>query len=121
MGLGEAVRVAGVGCRRGVSAEEVLAAVAAACGGAPDALAVVPAKAGEPGVVEAARRLGVPLLVGAVGDGRLATCSAASLAATGVGSAAEAAALAGAGGAARLLAPRLVAGRVTCAVAEGTG
>ena len=29
MGLGEAVRVAGIGCRRGVTADEVLAAVAA--------------------------------------------------------------------------------------------
>ena len=68
VGLGEAVRVAGIGCRRGVSAEEVMAAVAAV-GGAVDALAVVGAKAAEPGVVAAAARLGVPL-TGRGGAGR---------------------------------------------------
>ena len=56
VGLGEAVRVAGIGCRRGVSAEEVLAAVAAV--GGADVMAVVRAKAEEPGVVEAAARSG---------------------------------------------------------------
>ena len=48
VGLGEAVRVAGIGCRRGVSAEEVMAAVAAA-GGAVDALAVVAGEGGGAG------------------------------------------------------------------------
>ena len=74
----------------------MLAAVAAA-GGAVDALAVVGAKAAEPGVVAAAARLGVPLRGGGAGRGRRLTRSAASVAATGVGSASEAAALAAAG------------------------
>lgn len=121
MVLGEAVRVAGLGSRRGVSAGEVLAAVEAALGpsGAPlDALAVLPAKAAEPGIAEAARHLGLPLLVAeAAEDRRLATRSAASRSATGAGSASEAAALGAAGPAARLLGPRIVAGRVTCAIA----
>ena len=70
MGLGEAVTVAGIGCRRGVSVAAVLAAVEAARGGRRlDALATVPAKRGEPALAEAARRLGLPLLVGAVADG----------------------------------------------------
>ena len=70
MGVGEAVTVAGIGCRRGVSVAAVLAAVEAARGGRRlDALATVPAKRGEPALAEAARRLGLPLLVGAVADG----------------------------------------------------
>jgi cobalt-precorrin 5A hydrolase len=123
MGLGEAVRVAGIGCRRGVSAAEVLAAVDAACGAAGgialDALAAVRAKAGEPALAEAAALRGLPLRIAeeGVADGRLATRSAASLAATGTGSASEAAALAVAGPEARLLGPRLGVGRVTCAIA----
>ena len=120
MGLGEAVTVAGIGCRRGVSVAEVLAALDAACAGLEvDAVAVLPAKAGEAAVGEAAALRGWPLRVaeGAVAEARLATRSAASLRATGTGSASEAAALAVAGPAARLVGPRLVVGRVTCAVA----
>lgn len=117
------MRVAGIGSRRGVSAEEVIAAVEAAYralgGGAPDALAALPAKAAEPGIADAARRLGVPLLVAdPVAEDRLVTRSAASRAATGSACASEAAALGAAGAAGRLLGPRLVAGRVTCAIAE---
>lgn len=115
------MRVAGLGSRRGVTAAEVLAAVAAARAafGAPlDALATLPAKAAEPGIAEAARRLGLPLLVAdAAPEDRLATRSEASRAATGAGSASEAAALGAAGPSARLLGPRIVAGRVTCAIA----
>ncbi len=129
MVVGEAVRVAGIGSRRGVSASEVLAAVEAAragAGGTLDALAVLPAKAAEPGIAEAARRLGLPLVVAdpprdAEPDARLATHSAASRAATGAGSASEAAALAAAGPSARLAGPRIVAGRVTCAIAIAEG
>jgi cobalt-precorrin 5A hydrolase len=119
--VGEAVTVAGIGSRRGVSAAEVIAAVAAAraaCGRAPEALAVLAAKAGETGIVEAARRLGLPLLVAdAAPEARLATRSAASLAAAGAGSASEAAALGAVGPAARLAGPRVAVGRVTCAFA----
>jgi len=124
MGLDETMTVAGIGCRRGVAAEEVLAAVAAAraAHGAPrlDALATLPAKAGEPGIAAAARALGLPLVAApAAGDARLLTRSRASAAATGTGSASEAAALGAAGPGARLLGPRLALGRVTCAIAAG--
>lgn len=117
--------VAGIGCRRGVDAAEVIAAVAAARAAHAvaglEALATV--KRGEPALAEAARRLGLPLLVVApesdpgADDPRLLTRSAASRAATGTGSASEAAALAAAGPGARLLGPRLAVGRVTCAIA----
>lgn len=115
------MRVAGLGSRRGVDAGEVIAAVKAALsasGGTLDALAVLPAKAAEPGIVEAARRLGLPLVIAdAATDDRLATRSDASRGATGTPSASEAAALGAAGASARLLGPRIVAGRVTCAIA----
>jgi cobalt-precorrin 5A hydrolase len=114
MGLGEAVRVAGIGCRKGVTADEVLAAVAAA--GGAEVFAVVAAKAEEAGVVEAAARAGVPLRVAAGADLSV-TRSVASAAATGSGSASEAAAKAVDGDGPRLLRPRMVVGRVTCAVA----
>ena len=58
--------VVGVGASRGVTADEVLALVASALEGlAPQSvccLATVDAKAGERGIVEAAARLGVPLV-----------------------------------------------------------
>ncbi|MFK8845888.1 cobalamin biosynthesis protein [Streptomyces sp. Ac-502] len=99
------VLVVGVGARRGVRATEVLALVKdtlAAVGmtpGAITALATVDTKAAEPGLAEAAERLGVPLL--AYPAAVLAAVpvphpSAAALAATGTPSVAEAAALAGA-------------------------
>jgi cobalt-precorrin 5A hydrolase len=126
MGLGEAVTVAGIGCRRGVGAEEVLAAVAAArvavAVGGRDGLATVPGKGDEAGIAAAAARLGLPLVVVApAGDAAVLTESRASRAATGAGSASEAAALAAAGPGARLLGPRLAVGRVTCAIAVGAG
>lgn len=113
--------VAGLGCRRGATAEAALAALAAARAAFGskriDALAALPLKSGEAGLIEAARRLGLPLLIVAAGPAPVLTCSAASLAAAGTGSAAEAAALAAAGPGARLLGPRIVLGPVTCAIA----
>ena len=125
MGLGETVTVAGLGCRRGVTAVEILAAIdaARAAHGTPalDALATVPAKRDEPALADAAGQLGLPLLVVApAADDCLYTRSAASRTATGAGSASEAAALAAAGPGGRLLGPRLVVGPVTCALAVGT-
>ncbi|MBB5224026.1 cobalt-precorrin 5A hydrolase [Amaricoccus macauensis] len=115
------MRVAGLGSQRGVTAAEVIAAVEAAlpaAGGPLDALAVLPAKASEPGIAEAARRLRLPLVITeAATETRLASHSDASIAATGAGSASEAAALGAAGPSARLLGPRIVTGRVTCAIA----
>ncbi len=66
------MRVAGIGCRGGASGVEVLAAIRAANGAANgagrlDALATIPAKAGEPGVAAAARALALPLVIAATG------------------------------------------------------
>jgi len=58
---------AGIGCRRGVRAEEILQAIANAfnrCGRRPESLksmATISAKEGEEGLLQAARFLGVPL------------------------------------------------------------
>ncbi|MFD3354674.1 cobalamin biosynthesis protein [Streptomyces fradiae] len=98
--------VVGVGARRGVTAREVcdlVAAVLREAGRGPGdvvALATVAAKAGEPGLVEAAARLGVPLRAhpaDVLARVRVPHPSDAALAATGTPSVAEAAALAEAG------------------------
>ena len=127
MELDEAVIVAGFGCRKDAGVAEVLAAyraALAACGvAAADALATSADKARERGLRDAAAALGRPLW----GITRRAleaaaphavTRSDASLAATGLPSLAETAALGGCGPGARLYAPRLVCGRVTCALAH---
>lgn len=123
--------VAGIGCRKGVSCAEVLTAIDAALGAHGlsrvdlQAVAALAQKQAEPALAEAARALGLPLLAAcAKGEGvhaGLLTHSDASLAATGFGSAAEAAALAAAGPGARLLGPRLAIGPVTCAIATNGG
>jgi len=129
MALGEAVIVAGIGCRKGAAAEQIGAAIAAAlarCGLAADALnllATSRAKGGEPGIRGAASTLGLPLIVVEqcaleTAGARTATKSPRVLAQTGVPSLAEAAALAAAGPAGRLLAPRVAVGPATCALAQ---
>jgi cobalt-precorrin 5A hydrolase len=121
--------VAGIGCRKGASASEIGAAISAAltrAGLQHDALDVIAApamKAGEPGIAAAATRLGVPLVLVPQADleaagARTATRSARVVALMGVPSAAEAAALAAGGPAARLLAPRTAVGPATCALAD---
>jgi cobalt-precorrin 5A hydrolase len=88
------------------------------------ALATLAEKAGEPGLVEAARRLALPIIpcsreaMREVAD-RIVTRSARALAAVGLPSVAEAAALIAAGASSRLLLPRVTAARATCAIAEG--
>ncbi|PRH79679.1 hypothetical protein C6N75_08240, partial [Streptomyces solincola] len=125
----------GVGARRGVAAGEVLELLGEvlADAGLPPAgvvaLATAEEKAGEPGIVAAAARLGVPLAARPARElARIAvpTPSPAALAALGTPSVAEAAALAAAGALGgppepELLVPRRVSGtgRVTCAVARG--
>lgn len=117
--------VAGIGCRNGVAAAEVLAAVEAALAAhgldpvALSALATTAFKRDEKGIAAAARRLGLPLLVveDEASDGTL-TRSDLSLAVAGSPSVSECAALGAAGGNARLLGPRLALGPVTCAIAE---
>jgi len=119
--------VAGIGCRRGIAAEAVRDAVAAALRGAGrdvlHRLATIPRRADEPGLREAARALGADFAI--PGDAALhaaaplcLTRSEHALALTGLPSVAECAALAGAGPGARLLGPRLILGGVTCALAE---
>ena len=117
----------GVGCRAGVSGEAIAALVrrALAESGAPEGerrLYTLTAKAGEPGIAEAAQLVGaklIPLPIEALEAeaARVLTRSAAVQSRFGVPAVAEAAALAGAGAGGRLLAPRLAADGATCAVA----
>jgi cobalt-precorrin 5A hydrolase len=121
--------VAGVGCRRGASASDVEAAIRAALAragaslAALGAIATTAAKQSEFGIAAAAKKLGVKLVFVAEADlqtvaHRTETRSERVLALTGVPSVAEAAALAAAGPAARLIGPRLVVGSATCAIAR---
>jgi cobalamin biosynthesis protein CbiG len=120
--------VAGIGCRRDAPAEQVEAAVAAALREAGreardlSVIATLDSKAAEPGIVAAARRLGLRVATVAQQDAAaqaVPTDSTASREATGLGSVAEAAALAAAGPGARLLGRRQASGAATCALAEG--
>ncbi|MFG2935584.1 precorrin-3B C(17)-methyltransferase [Streptomyces sp. NPDC048282] len=118
--------VVGVGASKGAPVEEVLTLIEAAvrdAGLSPRSiaeLATVDAKAGEPGIVEAAARLGVPLVTHSaeeLAEVRVPNPSDAPLAAVGTPSVAEAAALLGGG---ELLVPKRKSdGRpamATCAV-----
>jgi cobalt-precorrin 5A hydrolase len=129
--VGEAVIVAGIGCRRGASAADVAAVINAALARAAlkldalGAIATSAVKGGEPGIVATAASLGLPLVLVpqadlAAADARTATRSERVLALTGVASLAEAAALAAGGPKARLLAPRIAVGGAACALA-GSG
>ncbi len=121
--------VAGVGCRKGTSAREIGAAIDAALsrgGLRTDALDVIAApamKSAEAGIAAAANELGVPLVLVPQAEleaagARTVTRSERVVALMGVPSAAEAAALAAAGPAARLVAPRTAVGPATCALAR---
>ena len=117
----------GVGCRGGVAGEAIaaLALRALAETGAPEGerrMFTLAAKVGEPGLIEAARLLGVPLMPLALEAleaqaERIVTPSAAARKRFGAPNIAEAAALAGAGQGGRLLSPRLKANGATCAIA----
>ncbi len=120
--------VAGVGCRKGVRAADIEAAIAAAFDRAGIAasqlrlIATSAAKGGEPGIVAAASAIGVPLALIPLGDLaaagiRATTRSERVMALAGVPSVAEAAALAAGGPDARLIAPRIAVGPATCALA----
>lgn len=170
--------VAGIGSRKGVSANEVFSAIEAALAGhglavdALSALATTGFKRDEAGILLAAQRLRLPLIVvetaeeertspppGSEGedwrqDGEAAlfcetheengassapsspqrggsgrhgaqtttpTCSRISQAVAGTPSVSETAAFAAAGPGGRLLGPRIVVGRVTCAIAVREG
>jgi cobalt-precorrin 5A hydrolase len=130
--LGEAVIVAGIGCRKGAKAEEIEAAIEAALerAGRPlarlDLMATASAKRDEEGLIAAAKARGIRLIFVDQADleiasARGATWSRRVLALAGVPSVAEAAALAAAGSKARLILPRIVVGPVTCALASDEG
>ncbi|SFG37657.1 cobalamin biosynthesis protein [Methylobacterium gossipiicola] len=128
MGLDEAVTggvVAGIGFRRATAADEILALVARALVPQPlplGCLVTAADRADEPAIRAAAAALRVPLIgvpaedLIAVDD-RVVTRSARITATRGVGSVAEAAALAAAGPGATLLGPRIASAGATCALA----
>ncbi len=129
MDMGEAVIVAGFGFRRGASGAEIVAALDAAlarCARTRQAVAALATsleKSIETGMAEAGQELGLDVLAVDAGKlkavvARTLTRSERSLAATGLPSVSEAAALAAAGDGARLLGARLAVGSVTCALAE---
>ncbi|MEU0243819.1 precorrin-3B C(17)-methyltransferase [Streptomyces sp. NPDC006235] len=119
--------VVGAGASKGAPVEEVLGLIEGAlreaglCAASVAELATVDAKAGEPGLVEAARRLGVPLVTYSAGE--LAAVdvpnpSDAPLAAVGTPSVAEASALLRGG---ELLVPKRKSAMATCAVVRRPG
>jgi cobalt-precorrin 5A hydrolase len=128
MDVDQAMIVAGVGCRKGVRAADIEAAIMGAfdrAGVAASALCLIAtsaAKGGEPGIALAASSIGVPLVLIPQSDlaaagMRATTRSERVIALTGVPSVAEAAALAAAGPDARLIVPRIAVGPATCALA----
>lgn len=121
--------VAGIGCRRGASADQIEAAIAAALarvGLEEDRVAMIATaamKGGERGIMDAAAARGVPLVLVPQNDleaagARTLTHSERVVAIIGVPSLAEAAALAAGGDSARLIAPRIAVGSATCALAQ---
>jgi len=124
--------VAGVGCRREASADEIEQVVRMALGifqlpaERLDAIATESAKASEPAFPEAARRLSVKLMACTIDDldrvaGRVLSPSKLVLETKGVPSIAEAAALVVAGRNGRLLGTRVATAQATCAIAIGDG
>lgn len=124
--------VAGVGCRRGTTADELERVVRLALGlfDLPaerlQSIATESEKATEPAFLEAARRLSVRLVACTVLDldrvaGQVLTVSKLVLEAKGLPSIAEASAIVAAGRNARLLGARVATERATCAIATGEG
>lgn len=121
----------GIGCRRGATVTDIEAAIDAARHNAKckEAIAIVATEASklsEPGLREAAHRLGAALIgydidALATKQGEVLTNSAAAQRHKGVASVSEAAALLAAGPNARLLAPRVAVATATCALAIGDG
>jgi cobalt-precorrin 5A hydrolase len=121
--------VAGLGCRKDCDAGEILRLVEQALAqtaqprSALSALAAPAFKAEAAGPREAAKALGLPLLLISddalkAAEPRSVTPSAAALKATGHASVAESAALAAAGEGATLLLPRIKGPSATCALAK---
>jgi cobalt-precorrin 5A hydrolase len=127
MGVGEAMIIAGIGCRKGASKEEVNAAIAAALEQAGCAreelvlMATSDGKGDEPGIIAAAAARGVRLVLARPAEleaagARTQSSSPRVKALAGVPSVAEAAALFAGGPKAELLGPRIAVGPVTCAL-----
>lgn len=120
---------AGLGCRHGVSAEAVIDLLEEAIsrvGTRPSLLAIPDFKRDEPGLFEAAQRLGLTLLRVSnaalrAEQPRCVTFSERAEAAVGVRSVAEACALASVGPQGRLILERIAGAGVTCAFAEEHG
>lgn len=121
--------IAGIGCKTGISAEAIdaLLSEASRCGaGTVMVLAVPDFRSNEPGITEAATKLGLPIIwiarAALKGEqGRCQTRSARAAAEVGLSCVAEAAALVAAGPDSRLVMPRIAGAGVTCALAEGAG
>ena len=124
--------VAGIGCGREASSEDIVSLIAVALSNFGiarenlNAIATESSKADERGIISAARSLSIPLLRCPVADlGRVAdqvlTRSLRVQEIKGVPSIAEASALVAAGPNARLLGARVAANKVTCAIAVGEG
>ncbi|BAF89941.1 cobalamin biosynthesis protein [Azorhizobium caulinodans ORS 571] len=120
---------AGIGSKRGVTAQDVLAAIDAALERVHlsredlKVIATPAVKGGEAGIAEAAALLGLPLVLIPQGQleamaERTQTHSERVVALLRIPSAAETAALAACGLNAHLLGPRLALGSVTCALAR---
>lgn len=122
----------GIGCRRDAPAADIEAAIgqalAVAMLGIDDVsvIATEQAKSEQASIVEAARRLGRPLIGIAVSElakvsDLVVTRSARVQDLKGVPSVAETAALAAVGAGARLIVPRVANATAACAVARGDG
>ncbi|MGO8800045.1 MAG: cobalamin biosynthesis protein [Roseiarcus sp.] len=121
----------GIGCRSGAAKETILTIVRDVLArvqtpGETARLFSIDRKRGEPGLIAAAQDLGMPLdfltseMLRTVED-QVVTRSRRAEAELGIASVSEAAALVGAGLDARLVAPRVAAAGVTCAIARGSG
>ena len=118
----------GIGCKRGAPASDIEAAIRAALlharinAGALGVIATIEAKSTEAGIRVVAEKFDLAVVVVpadalAAANTRVETHSERALARTGVGSVAEAAALAAAGTASKLIVPRLIVGTAACALA----
>jgi cobalt-precorrin 5A hydrolase len=120
--------VAGIGCKRGAPASDIEGAIRAALAcaridaDALDVIATIEAKSAEAGIRGAAEKFGLSVVVVpevelAAANGRVETHSERVTSLAGVGSVAEAAALAAAGPASTLIVSRRIVGAATCALA----
>jgi cobalt-precorrin 5A hydrolase len=124
---GKAAVAIGIGCKRGCSTDAIVALVARAiaagsCADASACLFTHAAKQTEPGLADAAKALGLPLVfleaeVLRRASLRAATSSPKVMALFGLPSIAETAALAGAGPSSVLLVARMSDGGASCAIA----